>query len=114
LQQQGAPLPGGGERYDDYCLIYSGLLILTGHAWILHVRFVLRMLLRIKFRTYARLPGRLCLLQIHTRTEARERYGIRGDTYGDCLTAWCCRPCSLTQERREIELEEGSFEQSDK
>ncbi|KAF8467971.1 PLAC8 family-domain-containing protein [Russula ochroleuca] len=87
LQQQGAPLPGGGERYDDYCLIYSGLLILTGHAWILH---------------------------IHTRTEARERYGIRGDTYGDCLTAWCCRPCSLTQERREIELEEGSFEQSDK
>jgi Cys-rich protein (TIGR01571 family) len=54
--------------------------------------------------------GPPCLLQIHTRTEARERYGIRGDTYNDCLTAWLCRPCSLTQERREIELEEGSFE----
>ena len=60
--------------------------------------------------TYAHLSGRPCFLQIHTRTEARERYSIRGDTYTDCLTTWLCRPCSLTQERREIELEEGSFE----
>jgi Cys-rich protein (TIGR01571 family) len=54
-------------------------------------------------------PGRRRSAQIPTRAEARERYGIRGDVYGDCLTSWCCRPCSLTQERREIELEEGSF-----
>ena len=60
------------------------------------------------FRTHS--PRAVAAAQINTRTEARERYGIRGDTYGDCLTAWCCRPCSLTQERREIELEEGSVE----
>jgi len=81
LQQEGTPLPGGGETKDDHCFIF-GALILTGYAWVLH---------------------------INTRTEIREHYGIRGDTYGDCLTVWCCRPCSHVQERREIELEEGSF-----
>ena len=60
------------------------------------------------FQTHS--PRAVAAAQINTRSEARERYGIRGDTYGDCLTAWCCRPCSLTQERREIELEEGSVE----
>jgi Cys-rich protein (TIGR01571 family) len=50
-----------------------------------------------------------CPVQLATRADARERYGIRGDVYGDCLTGFFCRPCSLTQERREIELEEGSF-----
>jgi len=82
LQHQGAPLPGGGERYDDHCYLYGALCALTGHGWVLH---------------------------IHTREEARERYGIRGDAFRDCLTTYWCRPCSLTQERREIELEEGSF-----
>ena len=48
-------------------------------------------------------------LQIRTREEVRERYGIRGDAIGDCFASWCCRPCTLTQERREIELEENSF-----
>lgn len=48
--------------------------------------------------------------QINNRTEIRERYGIRGDTCGDCLASWLCRCCALTQERRELELEEGSFE----
>jgi Cys-rich protein (TIGR01571 family) len=47
--------------------------------------------------------------QLRTREEVRERYGIRGAAFGDCLTLWCCRPCALTQERREIELEESSF-----
>ncbi|KAH9993549.1 hypothetical protein BJV77DRAFT_997442 [Russula vinacea] len=40
LQRQGAPLPGGGERYNDHCFIY-GALLFTGYAWIMHVRFVL-------------------------------------------------------------------------
>jgi Cys-rich protein (TIGR01571 family) len=48
-------------------------------------------------------------VQIGTRADIRNRYDIRGGGVGDCLTAWCCRPCSLTQERREIELEEKSF-----
>ena len=39
------------------------------------------------------------------------RYGIRGDAVTDCLASACCRPCALTQERREMELEEGSFRQ---
>jgi len=47
--------------------------------------------------------------QLRTREEVRERYGIRGAAFGDCLSSWCCRPCALTQERREIELEESSF-----
>ena len=47
--------------------------------------------------------------QIRTREEIRERYGIRASPLGDCLVSWCCNPCSLTQERREIELEERNF-----
>jgi Cys-rich protein (TIGR01571 family) len=50
--------------------------------------------------------------QMRSRDIARERYGIRADAYGNCLTAYFCRPCSLTQERREIELEENSFSNS--
>ena len=48
--------------------------------------------------------------QIRHREEIRERYGIRGSGLSDCLVSWCCRACSLTQERREIELEERNFE----
>jgi hypothetical protein len=41
LQNQGAPLPGGGERYDSHCRIYAALCALTlGHGWILHVRLL--------------------------------------------------------------------------
>jgi Cys-rich protein (TIGR01571 family) len=49
-------------------------------------------------------------LQIGSRAETRARYSIRGSTVDDCLTSWCCHACTLTQERREIELEENSFE----
>ena len=45
-----------------------------------------------------------------TRTDVRERYGIRGGATSDFLVSWCCAFCALTQERREIELEENSFE----
>ncbi|KAI9430039.1 PLAC8-domain-containing protein [Lactarius indigo] len=82
LQNHGTPLPGGGETYNSDCCIY-GCLVIPGYAWI---------------------------LQIGDRAEVRARYGIRGGTVGDCLTSCFCDPCSLTQERREIELEENSFE----
>ena len=52
-------------------------------------------------------------VQIGTRADIRARYGIRGGTVGDngdCLVSYFCHSCSLTQERREIELEENSFE----
>jgi len=81
LQTQGTPLAGGGETYDSNCCIYGGLDF-TGYSWI---------------------------MQLRTREEIRERYNIRGAAFGDCLSSWCCRPCALTQERREIELEESSF-----
>jgi Cys-rich protein (TIGR01571 family) len=47
--------------------------------------------------------------QIPTREEIRERYDVRGNGFTDCLAAFCCYGCSLTQERREIDLEERSF-----
>ena len=50
-------------------------------------------------------------VQLGDRRNLRSRYNIRGSAVNDCLTAWCCRSCALTQERREIELEENSFEE---
>jgi len=44
-----------------------------------------------------------------SRSDIRSRYGIRGEGIGDCLNSLFCRPCALTQERRELELEEGSI-----
>ncbi|KAH8829444.1 PLAC8 family-domain-containing protein [Flagelloscypha sp. PMI_526] len=48
-------------------------------------------------------------LQISTRSTMRSRYNIRGDGCSDCFTAFCCRPCELTQEHREVLLEEESY-----
>ncbi|KAJ6619427.1 PLAC8 family-domain-containing protein [Mycena sp. CBHHK59/15] len=39
----------------------------------------------------------------------RSRYAVRGDGATDCLLSCCCAPCALTQESREIELEEQSL-----
>jgi PLAC8 family len=44
-----------------------------------------------------------------TRAEARERYGIRGSAFGDCLSMCFCNRCAVTQLRQEIELEEDSI-----
>jgi Cys-rich protein (TIGR01571 family) len=83
LQEHGSALPGGGETYNGPCYIYGGLLLLSArYVWTKHAR---------------------------SRVEVRERYGIRGNKCGDRLTVMCCGPCAHTQERREIELEEGSF-----
>ncbi len=47
--------------------------------------------------------------QVATRKEIRARYRIRADQYDDHFASLFCHTCALTQERREIELEEGSF-----
>jgi Cys-rich protein (TIGR01571 family) len=47
--------------------------------------------------------------QTKNRADIRERYGIRGDIIGDCFTSCFCEPGVLVQERRELELEEGSL-----
>lgn len=46
-----------------------------------------------------------------SRSDIRSRYDIRGEGFGDCLSSLFCRPCALTQERRELELEERSFDE---
>ncbi|KAJ6479174.1 PLAC8-domain-containing protein [Mycena vulgaris] len=43
------------------------------------------------------------------RGQTRARYGIHGSGFNDCLLSCCCAPCELTQESREIELEEQSL-----
>jgi len=51
------------------------------------------------------------VMQMGTRRNVRSRYNIKGGSGSDCCTAFCCTPCELTQESREIELEEQSFQQ---
>ena len=48
--------------------------------------------------------------QVQPRAEIRERYNIRGHVINDWLASLCCTSCALTQERREIEAEEASFQ----
>ena len=48
--------------------------------------------------------------QVQPRTEIRERYGIRGHVVKDWSASLFCNSCALTQERREVELEEISFQ----
>jgi len=83
LQANNAPLPPGTEQTDADCCIYCGL-------------------------TYCSLSW---ILQLGPREDIRLRYAVRGDAVTDCLISAFCRPCALTQERRELELEEGSFRQ---
>ncbi|KAJ7863121.1 PLAC8-domain-containing protein [Mycena olivaceomarginata] len=49
------------------------------------------------------------LIGMGGRAQTRGRYSIQGDGATDCLLSCCCAPCSLTQESREIELEEQSL-----
>ncbi|KAH9478046.1 Cell number regulator 11 [Psilocybe cubensis] len=48
-------------------------------------------------------------IQIPNRASVRRRYNIEGDWLGDCAAALFCSPCELSQESREIDLEEQSF-----
>jgi Cys-rich protein (TIGR01571 family) len=116
LRNQGTPLPGGGVRYDGHCWIYaSGVSEIIGYSLVMQVCWDVHKMICIIVKGYAPLTLYLGIadagpFQIHTRERVRERYGIRGDSTEDCATSWYCRPCALTQERREIELEEGSFQ----
>ncbi|KAF9041543.1 PLAC8 family-domain-containing protein [Panaeolus papilionaceus] len=49
------------------------------------------------------------LMQMGTRGAIRSRYNIKGGSCGDCCTSCFCGPCALTQESRELDLEEQSF-----
>jgi len=97
LAETGAPHPEGGEAVGIDCAIYCGLTVCTGFAWI---------------------------LQGFNRTQTRERYNIapgsigdwfatnvdpRASIAGDMLASCFCHSCQLTQQSREIELEEQSL-----
>ncbi|KAA1473151.1 PLAC8-domain-containing protein [Dentipellis sp. KUC8613] len=81
LERNGTPHPTHGEICSGDCVIH-GLITLCGCGWV---------------------------LQIGVRNNVRNRYAIEGGACGDCMSAFCCAPCELTQESREIQLEEHSF-----
>jgi len=81
LQIQGRPHPSGGDMVNGDCVTYGALL-------------------------YCGCP---CLVHMGKRGATRGRYSIEGSGGSDFLCTWCCIPCSLTQESREIELEEQSL-----
>ncbi|KAF8960423.1 PLAC8 family-domain-containing protein [Flammula alnicola] len=81
LNQKGYPDPEHGGFCTSDCMI-NGCLALCGCGFI---------------------------MQMTTRGSLRSRYNIQGGGCGDCCTALCCTPCELTQESRELELEESSF-----
>jgi len=49
------------------------------------------------------------ILQVGQRTNVRKRYHIEGDSITDCVAAAFCSPCQLTQQSREIALEEWAL-----
>ena len=118
LQNQGTPLPGGGERYDKECCIYGALTVIF-LGWTRQVCWDGDKMYdgRVTILFYDRhdsvrpsaASGSYSPLQVRTRTEIRERYGIRGDSSEDCTTSLCYQQLALIQERREIELEENSL-----
>ncbi|KAF8325763.1 PLAC8 family-domain-containing protein [Cantharellus anzutake] len=81
LQINGQPHPQGGEMVNSDCVVFAALL-------------------------YCGCP---CLVSMGTRKEIRTRYKIQGGGGSDFLCSWCCAPCSLVQESRELTLEENSF-----
>ncbi|KAL3501924.1 hypothetical protein ACH5RR_036373 [Cinchona calisaya] len=45
------------------------------------------------------------LIGMGYRTKIRRQYGISGDGCADCLTHFCCQPCALCQEYRELQFQ---------
>ncbi|KIL64764.1 hypothetical protein M378DRAFT_186648 [Amanita muscaria Koide BX008] len=83
LNTHGRPDPNhGGSGFDGDCFLHGCLTFCLGAGWI---------------------------LQIGNRSSVRNRYNIDGGACGDCCSACFCTPCELTQESRELELEERSL-----
>ncbi|KAL5514398.1 hypothetical protein ACEPAG_2486 [Sanghuangporus baumii] len=82
LESRGTPHPDGGDSCGGDCFLHCLLTSCLSAGWI---------------------------LQIGQRHSVRQRYRIRGNGCGDCMLAWCCTPCELTQASRELDLEERSF-----
>ncbi|KAG9003533.1 hypothetical protein FRB94_003053 [Tulasnella sp. JGI-2019a] len=83
LDRNGRPEPNGGEACGSGCWTYGCLAAWCGLGWI---------------------------MQIGTRHDVRQRYRVEGGTCGDVFFSACCHSCALTQESREIKLEETHYE----
>ncbi|KAK0495554.1 PLAC8 family-domain-containing protein [Armillaria luteobubalina] len=55
--------------------------------------------------------GTACGIQAQNRRAVRGRYGIDGHIVKDCFVSTCCYSCELTQESRQIALEERQWAQ---
>ena len=53
--------------------------------------------------------GGPCIAGMVRRSGIRHRYHIDGNRFADCLSHAFCMPCALTQESREIALEESNL-----
>ncbi|KZV93024.1 PLAC8-domain-containing protein [Exidia glandulosa HHB12029] len=78
----GAPHPQGGELVGEDTITYAALNCCCGLGWVVGMT---------------------------NRAETRARYKIVGGAGDDCFLSCCCAPCALTQQSREIELEEQSL-----
>ncbi|PPR05319.1 hypothetical protein CVT26_011577, partial [Gymnopilus dilepis] len=102
LNDKGYPDPEhGGSCCNSDCMIH-GCLIYCGLGWIMQASiFCLNCCLA--------KSERCSLSQMMNRGSIRARYNIKGSGVGDCCTSFWCTPCELTQESRELDLEEASF-----
>lgn len=82
LQIKGVPDPEQGGVFSSDCAMHCCIMFCFGAGWV---------------------------LSMASRGSTRARYNISGGTCADCLASAFCGPCALTQESREIELEELSF-----
>ncbi|EJD39584.1 PLAC8-domain-containing protein [Auricularia subglabra TFB-10046 SS5] len=80
--EAGAPHPQGGELLGEDTITYAALNFCCGFGWIVGMT---------------------------NRTATRTRYKITGSDGEDCFLSCCCAPCALTQQSRELELEEQSL-----
>jgi len=82
LNTQGSPDPERGGGYCNPDCAIHGMLTFVGYSFV---------------------------MQFMLRGNIRERYKIKGSPWRDCCAAMWCTPCELTQESRELELEEASY-----
>ncbi|KAG8916290.1 hypothetical protein FRC02_004071 [Tulasnella sp. 418] len=82
LERNGIPHPQGGETCGRDAWLYTVLTLGCMGAGV--------------------------FLLISDRGVIRKRYSISGNLSTDCVTAWLCHACALTQQARELELEEQS------
>ncbi|PNH05560.1 Protein PLANT CADMIUM RESISTANCE 3 [Tetrabaena socialis] len=57
--------------------------------------------------------GLSCFVHMGARNYIRMKYGIPGNGCSDCATTWCCIPCALCQESRELTIRQAVQEKKE-